>query len=72
MAAVAEVAEPGTEGGRVVPVDEGAVRHDGGGAGDGGPLANGVDEGDVYVGVLGELVDFVGVGVCEEEKVGAV
>lgn len=59
MLAVAEIAEPGFEGGGVVFFDDAAVGYYGGGAGDGGPFAGGVEEGDVDVGVGGDA----GVGV---------
>lgn len=52
-------------------VDEGAVGGDGGFAGDGGPFAGGVEEGDVDVGIGFEVVCFAGFGVGVEEEVDA-
>lgn len=72
MLAVAEVAEPGFERGRVVLVDLFAVGLDFGGAGDRGPFAGAVDEADVYFGVLGEVVGLAGFGVGVEDEVDAV
>jgi hypothetical protein len=54
--AVTEVAEPRLEGGRVVFLDARAVGLDGSGAGDAGPLAGVVEEGEVDLGVLLEVV----------------
>ena len=70
--AVAEVAEPGLQAGRVVLLDAGAVGLDGGEAGNAGPLAGVVEEGEVDVGVLGEVVGLAGLGVCVEDEVDAV
>lgn len=47
MFPVAEVAYPGLEQGAVVLFDSCAVGEDGGAAGDGGPFAGRVEEGDV-------------------------
>ena len=71
MSAVTQVAKPSLQGCRVVFVDEFAVGRDGGGAGDGGPFAGGVEEGDVDGGVGGEIVSFAGFGVGVEEEVDA-
>lgn len=54
MRAVAEIAEPGLEGRGVVFLDDGSVGDDFRGAGDGGPFAGVVEEGDVDVGVGGD------------------
>lgn len=70
--AVTKVAEPGLEGRRVVLLDAGAVGLDGGGAGDAGPLAGVVEEGEVDVGVLLEVVGLAGLGVGVEDEVDAV
>ena len=70
--AVTEVAEPGLEGRRIVLLDTGAVGLDGGGAGDAGPLAGVVEEGEVDVGVLLEVVGLAGLGVSVEDEVDAV
>lgn len=70
--AVTEVAEPCLEGGGVVLFDAGAVGLDGSGARDGGPLAGVVEEGEVDVGVLGEVVGLAGLGVGVEDEVDAV
>ena len=70
--AITEVAEPGLEGRRVVLLDAGAVGLDGCGAGDAGPLAGVVEEGEVDVGVLLEVVGLAGLGVGVEDEVNAV
>ena len=69
--AVLEVAEPGFEAGGVVFADHVAVGDDGCFAGDGGPFASGVEEGDVDFGVGFEVVGFAGFGVGVEEEVDA-
>lgn len=70
--AVTEVAEPGLKGRRVVLLDAGAVRLDGSGAGDAGPLAGVVEESEVDFGVLLEVVGLAGLGVGVEDEVDAV
>lgn len=70
--AVLEVPEPGFEGGGIVFANFGAVGLDGGVAGDGGPFAGRVDEGEVDVGVCGEVVGLAGFGVGVEDEVEAV
>lgn len=72
MRAVAQVAEPCLQRGRVVLFDVGAAGADGGAAGDGGPFARGGDEGEVDVGVGGEIVSFSGLGIGVKEEVYAV
>ena len=44
-----------------------AVGDDAGGAGDGGPLAGAVDEGDVDGGVVAQVVRLAGLGVGVED-----
>lgn len=70
--AVAKVAEPGLEADGVVLLDAGAVGLDGGEARDAGPLAGVVEEGEVDVGVLGQVVGLAGLGVGVEDEVDAV
>lgn len=70
--AVTKVAEPGLEGGRVELLDAGAVGLDGSGAGDAGPLAGVVEEGEVDLRVLLEVVGLAGLGVGVEDEVDAV
>ena len=72
MGAVAEVAEPGFEGGGVVGADFFAVGLDGGGAGDGGPFAGGGEEAEVDFRVGLEVVGFAGFGVGVEDVVDGV
>lgn len=67
--AVAEVADPGLQLARVVFADGVAVRDDGGFAGDGGPLARRVEEGDVDARVFVQVVGLAGFGVGVEEEV---
>lgn len=69
--AIAEIAQPGLERGRVVLADGLAVGEDAGTARNGGPLAGGVVEGDVDVRVLGQVVRLAGFGVGVEEEVDA-
>lgn len=70
--AVAQVAEPGLEPGRVVLADFGAVGEDAGFARDRGPLARGVEEAEVDFRVRFEVVGFAGLGVGVEDEVDAV
>lgn len=70
--AVTEVAKPGLQGRRIVLLDAGTVGLDGSGAGDAGPLAGVVEEGEVDVGVLLEVVGLAGLGVGVEDEVDAV
>ncbi len=67
MCAVAQVTEPGFEGGRVVFLDGGAVSEDICLSGNGGPFAGGVEEGDVDGAVGGDVVGFAGFGVGVED-----
>jgi hypothetical protein len=71
MLSIAQVTNPGLQAGGVVLVDDGAVGEDRGRAGEGGPFAGGVQEGDVDVPVGGEVVGFAGFGVGVEEEVDA-
>lgn len=66
---ITQIAEPGLERRVVVLLDEGAVGDDLGQAADGCPLPGSVQEGNVDVGVLGELVCLVGLGVGVEEQI---
>lgn len=70
--AVTEVAEPGGDGAGVEVLDAGVVVGGGDdGAGDGDPvLGRGVLEGDLGDGFVGNVAEFVGVFVREEEEVG--
>jgi hypothetical protein len=68
---VAEVAEPRLQSRGVVFLDSGAVGEDAGFAGDGGPLAAVVEEGDVDGGVGGDIVGLAGFGVGVEDEVDA-
>ena len=70
--AVTEVAEPRLEGGGVVLLDARAVGLNGSGAGDAGPLAGVVEEGEVDFGVLLEVVGLARLGVGVEDEVDAV
>lgn len=58
MRAVTEIAEPGFEGWRVIFLDGGAVDDDAGCAGDRGPFAGCVEEGNVDVLVALDVVGF--------------
>jgi hypothetical protein len=71
MRAVAEVAQPRLQLRAVVLLDRGAVGDDARGAGEGGPFAAGVEEGDVDGGIVLEVVGFAGFGVGVEEEVDA-
>jgi len=70
--AVTEVAEPCLESGRVELLNTGAVGFDGGSAGDAGPLAGVVEEGEVDLGVLFEVVGLARLGVGVENEVDAI
>ena len=70
--AVTKVAEPCLERRRVVLLNAGAVGLDGSGAGNAGPLARGVQESEVDLGVLLEVVGLAGLGVGVEDEVDAV
>ena len=70
--AVTEVTDPGLERGRVELLDARAVGLDGSGAGDGGPLAAVVEEGEVDDGVLFEVIGLAGLGVGVEDEVDAI
>lgn len=67
--AVAEVADPGFERARVVFVDDVAVGDDLGLAGQRGPFARRVQEGDVDGRVLVQVVRLAGFGVGVEDQV---
>ena len=69
--AVTEITHPRLERGAVVLLDGGAVGEDLGRAGDGGPFAGGVEEGDVDGRVLVEIVSLAGLGIGVEEEVDA-
>ena len=71
MLAIAEVADPGLQSGRVVLVDDLAVGDDFGIARDGTPLARVVEESKVDVGVILEIVGFSALGVGVENQVDA-
>jgi hypothetical protein len=71
MRAVPEVAQPGLQSFGVVLLDRLAVRLDGGEAGDGGPFAGGVQEGDVDVRVGLQLIRLAGLGVGVKDEVDA-
>lgn len=67
---IAEIAQPGLQGWRVVFRNGGAVGDDAGGAGDGGPAAvRGRDEGHVDVRVGFEVCRLTGLRVGVEEEV---
>lgn len=70
--AVTKVAEPSLERRRVVLLDAGAVGLDGRGAGNAGPLAGAIEEGEVDLRVLLEIVGLAGLGVGVEDEVDAV
>jgi hypothetical protein len=71
MLTIAEVAQPRLELRAVVLPDGGAIGDDAGRAGEGGPFAGRVEEGDVDRGVVLEIVGFAGFGVGVEEEVDA-
>ena len=71
MYTVPLVTDPGFQSWGVVFLDRGAVGEDGGGARNGGPGAVVGDEGDVDVGVGGEVVGFARGGVGMKEVVNA-
>jgi hypothetical protein len=68
---ITQVTQPGFQGRRVVFLDDGAVGDDLGGAGHGGPFAGGVEEGDVNMGVGGDVGGLAGLGVGVENEVDA-
>lgn len=68
---ITQVAQPGFQGGGVVFLDNGAVGNDLGGARDGSPFAGGVEEGDIDMGVGGDVRGFAGLGVGVENEVDA-
>lgn len=70
--AIAEVAHPRLETLAVVLLHDAAVCLNGGLAGDRGPLPRTVDEADVDLGIALQLVCLVGLGIGEEEQVGAI
>ena len=69
MRAVAEVAEPSLQRRGIVLLDTGAIRLDLGFAGDGRPLAAGVQKAQVDLRVGLEVVGFTGFGVGVEDEV---
>lgn len=73
MDAVAQIAEPCSKAFGVEGFDAGVVVGGGGdGAGDGDPvLRRGVLEGELGGFVVGDVGEFVGVGVGDEEEVGS-
>jgi hypothetical protein len=70
--AITEVAEPCLKRRRVVFLDAGAVGLDGSGAGNAGPLAAVVEEGEVNFGVFLEVIGLARLGVGVEDEVDAV
>ena len=68
---VAQVAEPGLEGGAVVFLDHAAIGDDLRRAGDRGPLARAVEEGDVGARVGRDVVRLAGLGVGVEDQIDA-
>lgn len=70
--AVAEITDPRLQRGAVVLMDELAVGDDLGLAGDGGPFAGRLEEGEVDFGVFFEVVCFAGFGIGVEDQVDAV
>jgi hypothetical protein len=68
---ITQVAEPCLQSGRIIFLDGGAVGEDAGFAGDGGPLAAVVEEGDVDGGVGGDVVGLTRLGVGVEDQVDA-
>ena len=71
MCAVTKITEPGLQSRGIVFLDGGAVCEDAGLAGDGGPFASAVEEGDVDGAVGGDVVGFAGFGVGVEDQVDA-
>lgn len=69
---ITEISDPGLQTGGVILADLLAVGLDGDPAGDGGPLAGGVVEGKVDVGVVLEVVGLARLGVGVEKKVDVV
>jgi hypothetical protein len=69
--AVTEITKPGLQCGSIVLGDQAAVGVNGGSSSDGSPLSRGVDEGDVDMGVGGEVVSLARLGVSVEEQVNA-
>lgn len=67
MHAIAEITEPGLQGGSIVLGHQAAVGINGGSSSDGSPLSRGVDKGDVDVRVGGEVVSLARLGVGVEE-----
>jgi hypothetical protein len=67
MGAVAQISDPGLQRRRVVLLDVGAVSADAGLAADGRPFAGRGEEGQVDVGVGGEVVGFARFGVGVED-----
>ena len=71
MLAVLEISQPCFQSWGVVFADHLTICDDFGCTGDGGPLACGIEEGNIDFGVVLEIVGFAGFGVGVEEKVDA-
>lgn len=71
MLAVLQVAKPRFQGRRVVFADRLTVSDDVGFARDRGPLAGGIEEGDVDLRFGLEIISFAGFGVGVEKEVNA-
>lgn len=69
MLSIAQVSKPCLELRGVVFLDGLTVGHDAGSAGEGGPLAAAVKEGDVDVGVRLKVVGLAGFGVGVEDEI---
>lgn len=71
MLAILQVAKPRFQGRRVVFANRLTVSDDVGFAGDGGPFAGGIEEGDIDLGFGFEIIGFAGFGVGVEKQVNA-
>ena len=69
--AVFQVAEPGFQRRSVVFTDDFAIGDNFGFAGNGGPFAGGVEEGDVDFGIGLQVIGFAGFGVRVEKEINA-
>ena len=69
MLPITQISDPSFEVCGIIFADLVTVGRDGGFAGDGGPGAGGVEEGDVDLVVFGQVVGFAGFGVGVEEGV---
>jgi hypothetical protein len=67
--AIAKVTQPSLQLRAVVLLNKVPVRHDAGDSADGCPLAHVVEEGDVDVGIRGEVVCLAGLGVGVKEQI---